>query len=394
MKAVVLRAPHRVVVESVPDPRIEAPTDAILKITSAALCGSDLHMYDGRTVVHPGIVMGHEPLGVIQEVGEAVVSVKPGERVVVPFNIACGFCFNCARGLTSACLLTNPESAGAAYGYVGMGPFRGAQAEYLRIPFADINCTKLPGTPYDSFENDFVLLADVFPTGIYANELSGVTEGSTVAIFGAGPVGLLSAYCAILLKASEVYVVDSVPERLELVRRLGAEPIDFLNGDPVEQIIQKRRDRPGKKMPGEEKMPGVMCGIEAVGYQAIDWRRPGEENPICVVEDLIRLVNPTGRIGIVGLYVPYDPGGLNPHAKKGEFNVSFGKLWEKGISIGTGQTPVKRYIPKLLNWIIHGRGKVKPGTIVSHTPPLTEAPIHYERFARHEGDCVKVVFRP
>src|SRR4051812_17524333 len=204
MKAVVFKGRFEVEVEEVPDARIEQPTDAIVRITSAAICGSDLHMYDGRTAVQPGTVLGHEPLGVVEEVGPAVARVRRGDRVVMPFNISCGTCFNCARGYTAACLTVNPSMHGGAYGYVGMGPYRGGQAEYLRVPFADANCVTLPGTPGDAFENDFVLLADVFPTGYFAADLAGVEPGSSVAVFGAGPVGLLAAYCAILRGASEV----------------------------------------------------------------------------------------------------------------------------------------------------------------------------------------------
>jgi glutathione-independent formaldehyde dehydrogenase len=172
VKAVVYEGPHQVAVENVEDPRSESPTDAILKLTSAAICGSDLHMYEGRTSAQPGIVFGHEHMGVIAEVGSAVTSIKKGDRVVLPFNIACGFCHNCLRGYTSACLTVNPEGVAGGYGYVNMGPFRGGQAEYVRVPFADVNCLTLPSTPGDEFEDDFVLLADIFPTGSHATELA------------------------------------------------------------------------------------------------------------------------------------------------------------------------------------------------------------------------------
>lgn len=394
MRAVVLGGTREISVEQVPDPEIEAPTDAIIRITSAAICGSDLHMFAGRTVAPAGLVLGHEPLGVVEEVGPAVTGVRKGDRVVIPFNIACGVCFNCTRGFTSACLAVNADSAGGAYGYVNMGPYRGAQAEYLRVPFAERNCLKVPGEPGDEWEDDFVLLADVFPTGWYANELAGVGEGSTVAVFGAGPVGLLSAYSALLERASEVYVVDGVDDRLAMAAEIGACPIDFRRGDPVEQIVEHRRRRTaGKLQPGEEKMLGVMCGIEAVGYQAIDWNDPTmTENPGRVLEDLIRLVNPTGRIGSVGLYVPNDPGGINPHAKRGEFRLSFGKLWEKGLSLGTGQTPVARFAPALCNMIVEG--KAKPSFLVTQRLPLEAAPEAYAKFEQRIEGYTKVILRP
>jgi glutathione-independent formaldehyde dehydrogenase len=376
-------------VEHVPDPNIEAPTDAIVRITSAAICGSDLHMYAGRTESVFGTVLGHEPLGIVEEVGSGVVAVRKGARVLIPFNIACGVCFNCTRGYTSACLAASADSVGGAYGYAGLGTYRGAQAEYLRVPFADRNCMPLPGQPNDAWEDDFVLLADVFPTGWYANELAGVTAGSTVAVFGAGPVGLLAAHCATILNASEIYVVDHIRERLAKAAEVGATPIDFSEGDPVEQIFEARHH---KLRPGEERMPGVMCGIEAVGYQAIDWSDPAIENPARAIEDLIRVVNPTGRIGAVGLYVSNDPGGINPHAKRGQFRLSFGKLWEKGLSLGMGQTPVVRFAPLLRELIV--AGKSRPSYLVSHRLPLEAAPSAYAKFERRIEGYTKVILKP
>jgi glutathione-independent formaldehyde dehydrogenase len=178
-------------------------------------------MYDGRTPLKEGMVVGHEIMGVIEQVGEAVQSIKKGDRVVLPFNIACGFCFNCLRQHTEACLTMNPEAPHAAYGYAGMGPYEGGQAEFVLVPYADFNCLKLPGKPGDQWEDDFLLLSDVFPTAFHATELAHVAAGKTVAVFGAGPVGLLSAYCSVLKGASEVYVVDSIPERLQKAKELG-----------------------------------------------------------------------------------------------------------------------------------------------------------------------------
>ena len=394
MKAVVYQGPFSVRVEEVPDTVIEQPTDAIIRITSAAICGSDLHMYDGRTAVRPGTVLGHEPLGVVEAVGPAVTKVRRGDRVVMPFNISCGTCFNCVRGYTAACLNVNPEQHGGAYGYVGMGPYRGGQAEYLRVPFADTNCQPLPGEPGDRWEDDFVLLADVFPTGCFGADLAAVGPGTTVAVFGAGPVGLLAAYCARLRGAAEIYVVDYVPDRLEKAEALGAMAIDFSRKDPVEQIIAARRRRAGETAtPGAgDKMLGVMCGVEAVGFQAMNWEHPGTEQPNRVIEDLIRLVNPTGHIGIVGLYVPQDPGGINPHAKKGEIQISFGKLWEKGISFGTGQTPVQRYCAGLRDLVVSGQAQ--PSFVVTHRVPLEEAPEAYAKLSRRVDGFAKVILHP
>lgn len=394
MKAVVYKGPLSVAVEQVPDPSVEQPTDAVVKITSAAICGSDLHMYEGRTAARPGTVLGHEPLGVVEEVGAAVTKVRKGDRVAMPFNISCGTCFNCARGYTAACLTVNPEAHGGAYGYVGMGPYRGGQAEYLRVPFADANCQPLPGEPGDAWEDDFVLLADVFPTGCFGADIAAVGPGATVAVFGAGPVGLLAAYCARMRGAAEVYVVDYIRDRLERAEALGATPIDFSRSDPVKQITGIRRARLGASVAqlGGEKMLGVLCGVEAVGFQAVDWEHPGTEQPNRVIEDLIRLVNPTGHIGIVGLYVPQDPGGINPHAKKGEIQISFGKLWEKGISFGTGQTPVMRYCETLRDLITSGQAR--PSFVVTHRLPLDAAPEAYAKLSRRADGFAKVILRP
>lgn len=392
MKAVVLKGPCEVAVEEVPDAKIEQPTDALVRITSTAICGSDLHMYDGRTVAMPGIVLGHEPLGVVAEVGSALSKIKPGDRVVMPFNVSCGTCFNCRRGYTAACLSVNPTSHGGAYGYVGLGPFRGGQAEYLQVPFADFNCVVLPGEPDDQWEDDFVLLADVFPTGRFATDLASVEPGTTVAVFGAGPVGLMAAYCASLRGASEIYIVDQVPDRLRRAEQAGATPIDFSKGDPVEQIVAHRRRTSRGQRDEVEKMGGVMCGIEAVGFQAVDWSDPSNEKPSGVIEDLIRLVNPTGHIGIVGLYVPQDPGGINPHAKRGEIQISFGKLWEKGISFGTGQTPVLRYSSYLRDLITSG--SARPSFVVTHRLPLGAAPEAYAKFNTRTEGFIKVILRP
>lgn len=395
MRAVVWKGPNKVAVEQVDDPRIESPTDVLVRISTTGICGSDLHMFEGRTAAKPGVVMGHENMGVIEEVGSAVRQLQKGDRVVMPFNISCGSCFNCARGFTNGCLVMNPEGASAAYGYVGMGPYKGGQAEMLRVPFGDVNCLKLPGKPGDELEDDFLLLSDVFPTGYHGAELAGVSPGSTVAVFGAGPVGLLAAYSAMLRGAAEVYVVDAVPERLQKAKQIGAIPIDFKKGDPAAQIKQLRLSNPlirGAMRKGEEKMAGVMCGIDAVGYQAKDVDDASRELPTQVLENLIEVINPTGKLGIVGVYLPEDPGGVDKSAKKGRYELPWGQVFDKGIQLGLGQTPVKKYNLFLRDLIIAGRAK--PSFIVSQRIPLSQAPEAYERFDRREPGYTKVVIKP
>ncbi|HEX6509783.1 MAG TPA: alcohol dehydrogenase catalytic domain-containing protein, partial [Chloroflexota bacterium] len=310
MNAVVVRGIGEVTVETVEDARIEAPTDILLRVTSSAICGTDLHIYEGRMGDATGMVIGHEPLGVVEEAGPAVVSIRKGDRVTVPTHICCGFCVNCVRGFTDACLTVNPGNAGGAYGYPGMGGYRGTDTELVRVPFADMNCLRLPGEPRDDWEHDFVLLADAFPTGYHATELAQVSPGNSVAIFGAGAIGLLAAQCAIQLRgASEVYVVDTVPARLEKAGEIGAIPIDFSAGDPVEQIQELRsrtRNGTGQTYQGEEVMNGVDCGIDAIGFQAHDWNQPDRENPDIVIHALAQLINPTGRLGIIGVFLPHD----------------------------------------------------------------------------------------
>ena len=221
MKALVYSGPRNVRIEDVPDPTIERPTDALVRITSTNICGSDLHMYEGRTSVEKGKVLGHENLGEVIEIGDAVVRVKIGDRVCLPFNIACGFCRNCEKGQTGFCLTTNPGSAGAAYGYADMGPYDGGQAEYLRVPFADFNCLRLPEDAVEK-EDDYVMLSDIFPTGWHATRLANLRPGESIVIYGAGPVGLMAAYSAVLQGAKQVMVVDRHPDRLRLAEKIGA----------------------------------------------------------------------------------------------------------------------------------------------------------------------------
>jgi glutathione-independent formaldehyde dehydrogenase len=399
MRAVVVRGVGEVAVESVEDARIEAPTDALLRVTSSALCGTDLHIYEGRMGDVAGMVIGHEPLGVVEEVGPAVVSVQVGDRVTVPTHICCGFCYNCVRGFTDACLMTNPGQAGAAYGYPGLGGYRGTQAELVRVPFADENCLRLPGEPGDDWEHDFVLLADAFTTGYHATELAQVTHGDSVAIFGAGTIGLLAAYSALHLRgAAEVYVVDDIPARLEKAGEIGAVPIDFRRGDPAAQILEQRsraRGAGGATWRGEQAMGGVDCGIDAIGFQAHDWTNPtapSHENPAIVIHALAQLVRPTGRLGIAGVFLPHDAKPNDPLEAHGDVVVPWPELFRKDITIGMGRDHDKRYMVQLRNLIIAGRAK--SSVVVTQRLPLAAAPDAFRRFDRREDGYIKVVFDP
>lgn len=335
-------------------------------------------MYEGRTGAEPGIVFGHENMGIVEEVGDGVARIERGDRVVMPFNVACGFCKNCVAGNTGFCLTVNPSGfAGGAYGYVEMGPYPGGQAEYLRVPFADFNCLTLPAG--DEHESDFVLLADIFPTGYHGCELAGVSPGESVVVYGAGPVGLMAVYSALLRGASRVFAVDRVPERLQKAEEIGGIPINFDEADPVEQI----RDQTG----GE----GTDKGVDAVGYQA--QTSGGEtEEPAVVLNQLINTVRPTGWLGVPGLYVPQDPGGVDDHARQGMLRVAIGTLFERGQRMGTGQCNVKRYNRQLRDLIIAGRAT--PSFVVSHELPLDQAPDAYEKFDKRIEGYTKVVLQP
>lgn len=378
MKAVVYKGPYSVAVEQVDDPRIEAPADAIVRITTTNICGSDLHMFEGRTSVERGKVLGHENMGVVEEVGPGVQQVKVGDRVSVPFNIACGTCQNCVHGWTSFCLRTNPTEGvdGAAYGYANMGPYAGGQAEYLRAPFADFNLLELP--PGKEFENDFTMLSDIFPTAYHGCELAEVGPGHSVAVFGAGPVGLLAAHSAILRGAAKVFLVDFHPDRLRIGTDFGAQPIDFSKGDPVEQILEAN----GGQM--------VDRGVEAVGYQAHD--PAGDEHPELVLDNLVKVVRTTGVIGVVGVYMPEDEGASDEGAKQGRIAFDYGTFFTKGQRMGTGQCPVKRYNRELRDLILAGRAR--PSAIVSHELGLDDAPGAYEKFDRREDGWTKVLLHP
>jgi glutathione-independent formaldehyde dehydrogenase len=377
MKAVVYKGPYTVAVEEVPDPALQHPNDVIVRITSSAICGSDLHMYEGRTAAEPGIVFGHENLGIVEQAGAGVTSIRVGDRVVMPFNVACGFCKNCVKGYTGFCLTVNPGFAGGAYGYVSMGPYSGGQAEKLRVPYADFNCLPLP--PGTDHETDFVLLADIFPTGYHGCELAEVSPGESVAVYGAGPVGLMAAYSALLRGAQTVFVVDRVPERLQKAKDIGAIPIDFTERDPAEQIVERT------------ELGGCDKGVDAVGYQARSSKGDHEE-PAVVLNSLIDTVRATGMLGVPGLYVPADPGAPDKNAERGLLAVSVGRMFEKGLRMGTGQCNVKQYNMELRDLIIAGRAT--PSFVVSHELPLDEAPMAYEKFDKRIEGYTKVVLHP
>jgi glutathione-independent formaldehyde dehydrogenase len=377
MKAVVYNGPRDVSVKTVADARIEKPTDALIRITTTNICGSDLHMYEGRTSFETGRVFGHENLGEVIEVGAGVDRVKVGDRVCLPFNIGCGFCENCEKGLTGFCLTANPGAAGAAYGFAEMGPYQGGQAELLRVPYADFNCLVLPEDALER-EDDYVMLSDIFPTGWHATELAGLLPGESVAIYGAGPVGLMAAHSAIIKGASEVFVIDTHPDRLALAEKLGAKAIDAVGDAAVEQIMNLTNGR------------GTDRGCECVGYQCCE--QHGREANYLTMNNVVATTKATGGIGVVGVFVPQDPGAQDELAKQGKMAFDFGAFWFKGQTIRTGQANVKAYNRQLAR-LIH-TGRAKPSQIISHRLKLDEAPSAYQHFDDRDDGWTKVVLKP
>src|ERR1700744_209667 len=301
MKALVYHGPKKVSVDKVPDAKLEKLTDVVIELTTTNICGSDLHMFEGRTSVEKGKILGHENLGIVVEVGRAVRQVKKGDHVCLPFNIAWGVCKNGERALTGFCLNANPGNAGAAYGYAEMGPYDGGQAEYLRVPYADFNCLVLPEDAKKK-ENDYVMLSDIFPTGWHATELAGLKPGESVVIYGCGPVGLMAAHSAMIKGASKVIIIERHKKRLRLAEEIGAIPIDDSKGSHVEKILE---------LTGGE---GADRGCECVGYQCHD--PAGHEVPNMTMNDLVKSVRPTGGLGVVGVFVTEDTKGADTLAKK------------------------------------------------------------------------------
>ncbi|MDQ3050282.1 MAG: glutathione-independent formaldehyde dehydrogenase [Bacteroidota bacterium] len=377
MKALVYYGPHDVRVSEMPDAKIEHPADVLVKITSTNICGSDLHMYEGRTDMKPGRIFGHENMGEVIEIGKAVDQIKVGDMVCMPFNIGCGNCKNCQSGYTGFCLTMNPGVAGAAYGFAGMGPYEGGQAEYLRVPFADFNCLKLPEDAIEK-ENDYVMLSDIFPTGYHATELACVQPGDSVVIYGAGPVGLMAAHSAAIKGAGKIMVVDNQKDRLKLAEEFGAIAIDFSKGSAVEQVLELTDGM------------GADKGCECVGYQCCD--KHGVEHSNITMNELVQAVKATGKIGVVGVFVPKDPKSKEPLQKKGHMDFDFGNFWMKGQSIATGQANVKSYNRQLCTLI--SAGKAHPSKIISHEISLDEAPDAYTHFDARDKGWTKVILKP
>ena len=354
----------------------------ILKIVSTNICGSDQHMVRGRTTAPDGLILGHEITGEVIEVGRDVEFIKKGDLVSVPFNIACGRCLNCKEGKTGICLNVNPERPGSAYGYVDMGGWVGGQAEYVMVPYADFNLLKFPDKEQAMEKiRDLTMLSDIFPTGFHGAYTAGVGPGSTVYVAGAGPVGLACAHAAQFLGAAVVIVGDMIPERLEQAKSFGCEVIDLTKDvplpDQIEQILGVRE---------------VDAAVDCVGFEARAHGADSDhEAPATVLNSIMEVARAGASLGIPGLYVTGDPGGVDESARVGSLSIRIGLGWAKSHVFTTGQCPVMMYHRKLMQAILHDKvqiAKAVNATVIS----LDEAPQGYEDFDK--GAAKKFVFDP
>lgn len=392
MKALVWHGKGDMRCEKVPDPKIEDPKDVIIRVTSTCICGSDLHLYDMyNPAMKPGDILGHEPMGEIIEVGSAVTKLKKGDRVVVPFDIACGECWFCQRQFYSCCDTTNPDAEAARlamgqapaglYGYSHLtGGYAGGQAEYLRVVWAEANVQKLPdGVP----DEKAVFLSDIFPTGYMAAENADIEPGDTVAVWGCGPVGQFCIQSAWMLGAGRVIAIDRVPERLEMARKYGkAEAIDFSAASPsvydVLQQMTKGRgpdrviEAVGAEAHGAGSTDAVLDKAKALVGMATDRGHALREAIMCCRK--------AGTVSVPGVYIGFPD------------KVPMGAFMNKGLTMKTGQTHTQRYTAKLLEKI--QKGQIDPSFVITHRLKLEDGPAAYKTFRDKQDGCIKVVLKP
>jgi threonine dehydrogenase-like Zn-dependent dehydrogenase len=389
MKALCWHGQGDIRCDTVPDPKIEQPRDVIIKVTSCAICGSDLHIYGGLIPeMRGGDVLGHETMGEVVEVGAAITNLRVGDRVVVPFTISCGECFFCQRGFYSACERSNPDKKKAEllWGYAPAGLFgyshltggyAGGQAEYLRVPYADVGPIKVP----DGFTDDQVLfLSDIFPTGYMSADLCNIQAGQTIAIWGCGPVGQFAIRSAFLLGAGRVIAIDTVPERLAMAREAGAMTLDFKEDDVYQQI---------KGLTGGRGADACIdaVGTEAAGDASVDSAIDrvkvatllGTDRPHVLRQAILSCRN-FGTVSIVGVY-----GGFLD-------KIPLGSAMNRGLTFRMAQTPVQSYLPSLLKRIEDR--DIDPSFVITHYGSLEEGPSLYKKFRDKQDGCIKVVLRP
>ena len=389
MKALCWQGKNDVRVESVNDPEILNPRDAILKITLTAICGSDLHLYDGYIpTMEPGDILGHEFMGEVMEVGKSVDNLKPGERVAVPFTIACGRCYYCQNGLWSLCDNSNPNAwiAEKMYGFSGsglfgyshmLGGYAGGQAQYARVPFADVGHVKIPQGLRDE---QVLFLTDIFPTGYMAAENCAIRPGHVVAVWGCGPVGQFAIRSAFLLGAERVIAIDNVPERLDVARKGGAETLDDAQNDDIVEIL--------KGMTGGRGPDGCIdcVGMEAHGhdfvalYDSLKQKMKLSFDRPKVLRQAIQACRKGGTVSIPGVY-----GGLLD-------KIPLGSAFAKALTLKMGQTHVHAYLQPLLRLV--EEGKIDPSFVITHRMALEEAPAGYRTFRDKQNNCIKIVLDP
>jgi threonine dehydrogenase-like Zn-dependent dehydrogenase len=389
MKAITWHGKGDMRCETVPDPKIQDGRDAIIKVSSCAICGSDLHLMDGMIpTMERGDIVGHECMGEVVEVGKDNKKLKVGDRVVVPFTISCGECFFCQRGFFSGCERSNPNkpmaekmwghSPAGLFGYSHLlGGYAGGQAEYVRVPYADVGPIKIPAGMTDE---QALFLSDIFPTGYMGAEFCNLKGGETVAIWGCGPVGQMAIRSAFLLGAERVIAIDTVPERLAMARAAGAETLDFRDVDVYEAIQERTKGR------------GADACIDAVGteadsmsgfYAMVDRLKVatfmGTDRPH-VLRQAIHCCRNFGTVSIIGVY-----GGFLD-------KIPMGSAINRGLTFRMAQTPVQHYMPMLLERI--EKGEIDPSFVITHTATLEEGPELYKTFRDKKDGCIKVVLKP
>jgi threonine dehydrogenase-like Zn-dependent dehydrogenase len=390
MKALVWHGTTDIRCDSVPDPQIEHPRDAIIKVTSCAICGSDLHLYDHfMPGMKSGDIMGHESMGEVVEVGpEAKGKLKVGDRVVIPFTIICGECDQCKRGNFSVCERTNRNGHIAAkafghttaglFGYTHLtGGYPGGQAEYLRVPFADATHIKVPSSLSDE---QLLFLSDIFPTGWQAAVQCDIEPTDTVAIWGAGPVGQMAIRSAILLGAKQVIAIDRVPERLDMARAGGAITINFDEESVIERLNELTNGKGPEKCIDSVGMEAHAAGTIDAMYDRVKQATMMETDRPHVLREMAYVCRPAGTLSIPGVY-----GGLLD-------KIPFGAIMNKGLTIRTGQTHVNRWTDDLLRRI--EEGQIDPSFVITHTVSLDQGPDMYKIFRDKQDGCIKVVLKP
>ncbi|CAN5838105.1 zinc-dependent alcohol dehydrogenase [soil metagenome] len=392
MRALVGHGTHDVRVDNVPDPKLLNPRDAIVRVTSTAICGSDLHLYDNYIpTLQKGDILGHEFMGEVVETGPEVKNLRVGDRVAIPFTISCGSCFFCTSDLWSLCDNGNPNaemaetmwgfSTAGMFGYSHLtGGYAGGQAEYVRVPYADVGPIKIP----DGLPDDKVLfLTDIFPTGFMAAENCNIQPGDTIAVWGCGPVGQFAIRSAFMLGAHRVIALDRFPERLRMAREGGAEALDYTDVGNTLDVVDMLRDMTGGRGP-DACIDAV--GMEAHGIGLEGWydkvkhvTQMQTERPIAL-RQAIQACRKGGVVSIPGVY-----GGL---ADK----IPLGAMMNKGLTLRMGQTHMHRYLQPLLGHV--EEGKIDPSFVITHRLPLDEAPEGYRIFRDKQDECIKVVLKP